>query len=107
MLNSSIPSSLNADVCPPLQSHRASNRRLGAGPTGSLGEAKLGRRMSLVACLRPGSKVPLVESTSLLSAAFDRAARAVAEGEDPLRWTKAMDLLLSALVADVASRQGG
>ena len=63
-------------------------------------------RHGLKACLRPGSKVPLDELTSLLSAAFDRAARAVAEGEDPGRWTSAMDLLLGALAADVASRQG-
>jgi AcrR family transcriptional regulator len=60
-------------------------------------------RHGLQACLRPRSKVPLDELTSLLSAAFDRAARAVAEGEDPARWTSAMDQLLRALAAHVSS----
>jgi AcrR family transcriptional regulator len=60
-------------------------------------------RHGLKACLRPGRRVPLDELTSLLSAAFDRAARAVAESDDPARWTRAMDLLLSAIAADLAS----
>jgi AcrR family transcriptional regulator len=63
-------------------------------------------RHGLKAFLCPESKVPVDELASLLSAAFDRAARAVAEGEDPARWTTAMDLLLGALASDLANRQG-
>jgi AcrR family transcriptional regulator len=63
-------------------------------------------RHGLKACLCPGGKVPLDELASLLSAAFDRAARAVAEGEDAAKWTSAMDLLLGALASDLATRQG-
>ena len=59
-------------------------------------------RQGLKACLRRGRKLPLDELSSLLSAAFDRAARAVAEGEDAARWTSAMDLLLRSVSADVA-----
>ncbi len=59
-------------------------------------------RQGLKACLRPGSKVPLDELSSLLSAAFDRAAQAVAEGEDAAKWRNAMDLLLRATAAGVA-----
>jgi AcrR family transcriptional regulator len=59
-------------------------------------------RDGLKACLRAGRNVPLDELGSLLSAAFDRAARAVAEGEDPKRWTSAMDLLVGAVAADLA-----
>lgn len=63
-------------------------------------------RHGLQALLGPASKVPLDELAGLLSAAFDRAARAVAEGEDPARWISAMDLLLGALASDLADRQG-
>jgi AcrR family transcriptional regulator len=59
-------------------------------------------RHGLKACLRAGRHVPVDELGSLLSAAFDRAARAVAEGEDPTRWTAAMDLLVGAVATDLA-----
>lgn len=59
-------------------------------------------RHGLKACLRAGRAVPLDELGGLLSAAFDRAARAVAEGEDPTRWTGAMDLLVGAIATDLA-----
>jgi AcrR family transcriptional regulator len=58
-------------------------------------------RHGLKSCLRAGCNVPLDELGSLLSAAFDRAARAVAEGEDPARWTNAVDLLIGAVAADL------
>ena len=59
-------------------------------------------RHGLKACLRAGRNAPAHELGSLLSAAFDRAARAVAEGEDPTPWTAAMDLLVGAVAADLA-----
>lgn len=59
-------------------------------------------RHGLKACLRAGRDAPVDELGSLLSAAFDRAARAVADGEDPTRWTTAMDLLVGAVAADLA-----
>ena len=59
-------------------------------------------RHGLKACLRAGRNAPVHELGSLLSAAFDRAARAVAEGEDPTPWTAAMDLLVGAVAADLA-----
>jgi AcrR family transcriptional regulator len=59
-------------------------------------------RHGLQACLRAGRTVPLDELGSLLSSAFDRAARAVAEGEDPARWTGAMDVLIGAVTTDLA-----
>ena len=59
-------------------------------------------RHGLKACLRAERNVPLDELGSLLSAAFDRAAKAVAEGEDPERWMSAIDLLLDAVAADLA-----
>lgn len=59
-------------------------------------------RHGLKACLSGGRKLPLDELGSLLSAAFDRAARAVAEGEEAARWTAAMDLLVGAVAADLA-----
>jgi AcrR family transcriptional regulator len=58
-------------------------------------------RAGLQACLRRGRKLPLDALTGLLAAAFDRAARAVAEGEDPAAWTEAMDLLLKALAGEL------
>lgn len=58
-------------------------------------------RLGLQACMRRGRKLPLDALTGLLSAAFDRAARAVAEGEDPAAWTEAMDLLLKALAGEL------
>jgi AcrR family transcriptional regulator len=59
-------------------------------------------RLGLKACLRAGRAAPLDELGGLLSAAFDRAARAVAEGEDPKRWMRAMDLLVGAISAELA-----
>ncbi len=59
-------------------------------------------RQGLAACLRTGRKVPVDELGSLLSAAFDRAAKAVAEGESPALWTSSMDLLLGAVAADLS-----
>ena len=59
-------------------------------------------RHGLKACLRPGRKLPLDELTQLLSAAFDRAALALAQGDDPGKWIRAMDLLLKSLAAEVA-----
>lgn len=58
-------------------------------------------RRGLQACLRPGRRVPLDALTGLVSAAFDRAARAVAEGEDATPWVTAMDQLLAALAAEL------
>ena len=59
-------------------------------------------RHGLKACLRTGRTVPLDELGSLLSSAFDRAARAVAEGEDPGQWTGAMEVLVGAVANDLA-----
>jgi len=60
-------------------------------------------RAGLKACLRTGRRLPLDELGSLLSAAFDRAARAVAEGGDVARWTGAMDLLVDAVATELAT----
>jgi len=59
-------------------------------------------RQGLEACLQGRPVGPLDELTSLLSAAFDRAARAVAEGQDAARWTAAMAGLLEAVCAGPA-----
>ncbi len=59
-------------------------------------------RQGLQACLSAGRNAPMDELASLLSAAFDRAARAVAEGKDPTEWTHAMDLLIGAVAAELA-----
>ena len=63
-------------------------------------------RHGLQECLRAGRTAPLDELGSLLSAAFDRAARAVAEGEDQTRWTSAMNLLVGAVATDLAGGSG-
>jgi AcrR family transcriptional regulator len=59
-------------------------------------------RQGLKACLRAGRKVPVDELGSLLSAAFDRAAKAVAEGESPALWISSMDLLVGTVAADLS-----
>lgn len=59
-------------------------------------------RQGLKACLRAGRTVPLDELGGLLSAAFDRAARAVAEGESSERWMSSMDLLLDAVASNLS-----
>lgn len=59
-------------------------------------------RQGLKACRRPGRRAPIDELGGLLSAAFDHAARAVAQGEDATKWIRAMDLMLVAVAAELA-----
>jgi AcrR family transcriptional regulator len=56
-------------------------------------------RLGLQACLGAAHHALLDQLTGLLSAAFDHAASAVAEGEDPAKWMDAMDLLLASVAA--------
>ena len=64
-------------------------------------------REGLAAAMQAGAlpKLPLAPTAQLLSAAFDRAALAIAAGADPGEWRRLIDTLLAGLAASGTTPQ--